>query len=559
VNIQKLCFPEKILAQHLVVLGKTGKGKSSVLRHIVEHLLAKGKRVCIIDPKGDWWGLKSSADGKSAGFPVVAFGDFKEAKAQDVPINPQSGKHVAELIATGNRPCIIGFRGWMPGQMIKFWLDFAPTLFNTNAGELYLVGDEFHNFAPKGKILDPAAGQCLHWSNRIMSEGRGVGLICLIASQRPQKVHNDTLTCCETLIAMGVNHPADRDAVKDWIDGCGDLVKGREVLNSLAGMPRGEAFVWSPENKFGPERLSFPLFTTFDSFAPPQLQRKISQTGWADVNLDDVKAKLATVIEEAQANDPRVLQGRIRELESKLASTPKVAPAEIKTVEVPVISEDTERMLRQYLVQSRDTAQELVDTLTNLDIRFESIVATVRTLKPQPAAINTRPSPSAFPRIANRNQPRTEPGKLPTCERAILTALAQYPQGRTHNQVAILTGYSSTSGGFANSLSKLRSSGFITREQPMRMTTEGAAALGDWNPLPTGPALLQYWLAQSSTCERKILEVLHANREMTHDQLADATGYQATSGGFANCLSKLRTLELIQRGQPIRISEDFFQ
>lgn len=121
----KLAFPLDVLKQHLVVLGKTGKGKSSVLRHIVEHLLRLGKRVCIVDPKGDWWGLKSSADGAGAGFPVIAFGDFKEPKAQDVPINAQSGKHVAELITSGNRPCIIGFRGWMPGQMIKFWLDFA--------------------------------------------------------------------------------------------------------------------------------------------------------------------------------------------------------------------------------------------------------------------------------------------------------------------------------------------------------------------------------------------------------------------------------------------------
>lgn len=97
----KLCFPEKILSQHLVVLGKTGAGKSSALRHIVEHLLSEGKRVCIIDPKGDWWGLKSSGDGKGAGYPIIAFGDFKESKASDVPINEGSGKHVAELITSG--------------------------------------------------------------------------------------------------------------------------------------------------------------------------------------------------------------------------------------------------------------------------------------------------------------------------------------------------------------------------------------------------------------------------------------------------------------------------
>lgn len=73
----KLVFPEKILDQHLVVLGKTGAGKSSALRHMVEHLLNHKKRVCVIDPKGDWWGLKSSASGDGPGFPIIAFGNFK--------------------------------------------------------------------------------------------------------------------------------------------------------------------------------------------------------------------------------------------------------------------------------------------------------------------------------------------------------------------------------------------------------------------------------------------------------------------------------------------------
>src|SRR5579859_7184177 len=188
----KLCIPEKVLEQHLVVLGKTGKGKSSALRHIVEHLLDEKKRVCIIDPKGDWWGLKAAADGKGAGYPVILFGDFKQGRKGDVPLNAHSGRHLAELVATGNRPCVIGFSGWTHADMTQFWIDFASGIFSLNRGLLYLVGDEFHNFAPKGKVADTQAGKCLHWSNRVLSEGRGNGLVCLIASQRPQKVHNDS-------------------------------------------------------------------------------------------------------------------------------------------------------------------------------------------------------------------------------------------------------------------------------------------------------------------------------------------------------------------------------
>jgi hypothetical protein len=61
----------------------------------------------------------------------------------------------------------------MTSHMVQFWIDFASGSSTRTAGELYLVGDEFHNFAPKGKIMDPQAGKCLHWSNRLLSEGRG--------------------------------------------------------------------------------------------------------------------------------------------------------------------------------------------------------------------------------------------------------------------------------------------------------------------------------------------------------------------------------------------------
>jgi len=60
----------------------------------------------------------------------------------------------------------------------------------------------------QGKVLDVDAGKMLHWSNRLASEGRGKGIALLAASQRPQKVHKDFLTSCETLIAMRVIHAA---------------------------------------------------------------------------------------------------------------------------------------------------------------------------------------------------------------------------------------------------------------------------------------------------------------------------------------------------------------
>jgi len=73
-QLTKLLIPAIALEQHIILLGKTRSGKSSAMRVLVEHLLDEEKPVCIVDPKGDWWGLKASGDGKEAGYPVVIFG-----------------------------------------------------------------------------------------------------------------------------------------------------------------------------------------------------------------------------------------------------------------------------------------------------------------------------------------------------------------------------------------------------------------------------------------------------------------------------------------------------
>ena len=51
--------------------------------------------------------------------------------------------------------------------------------------------------------------------------------------------------------------------------------------------------------------------------------------------------------------------------------------------------------------------------------------------------------------------------KLASGERRILIALAQYPMGRSKVQVALLTGYAATGGGFNNYLGALRTRGLI--------------------------------------------------------------------------------------------------
>lgn len=151
---------------------------------------------------------------------------------------------------------------------------------------------------------------------------------------------------------------------------------------------------------------------------------------------------------------------------------------------------------------------------------------------------------------------------MPKAERLILTALAQYPQGRSKVQVAILTGYTANGGGFRNSVGSLRSAGLINGvADRLEITHAGLSALGQFTPLPHGQELLEHWFRSLGRAERKILEVLTEAypHTLSKAQIATRAGYETEGGGFRNALGKLRTLELIEGRGEMRAKDDFFQ
>jgi hypothetical protein len=576
-------IPATALSQHTIVLGKTRSGKSSKMRLIVEDWLDQSTPVCILEPKGDWWGLKSSATGKSAGYPVVIFG----GSHADVPLNPRAGAAVAELIATGNRPSIVDVSKFTVGERTRFFIDFATAFFNHARGIRYLVIDEVHNFAPQGKILDVDAGRMLHIANKLASEGSGRGILLLSASQRPQKVHKDYVTSHETLIACRVIHKLDRDAVKDWIDGCADPEKGKQVIGDLANMDRADAWVWSPEVGFGPKRIHFPMFHTYDSFKPQEGGHAVKLKGWASVDLGEVEANLSRFIEEEKANDPRELKAEIARLKKQMSDPAAVAARQDATPDPQALTAAEERgrstgysrgKMDGYADAVGGVQAEFAAVLNALDGAEESfrsvrrVAAQVadwakRPPRPAPAPIPARtvtvvPRPASPPMPPSRARINGGAGeKLPRAERRILTALAQYPQGRTKNQVAVLAGYAVNGGGFNNAISALRTAGHLTGSgDRIEITDTGFAALGSWEPLPTGAALLQHWLGQLGRAERAALQVLADEwpKAMSKELVAVNAGYEPSGGGFNNALSRLRTLELIEGRGDLKASDDLF-
>src|SRR5262249_3018053 len=100
---------------------------------------------------------------------------------------------------------------------------------------------------------------------------------------------------------------------------------------------RGEGWAWSPEIGFGPERIQFPMFKTYDSFRPQTADDVKNLKGWAEVDLEEVKTRFATYIEKAKASDPAELRKEIARVKAELSKANKptpmigVDPAQLKT------------------------------------------------------------------------------------------------------------------------------------------------------------------------------------------------------------------------------------
>jgi hypothetical protein len=147
---------------------------------------------------------------------------------------------------------------------------------------------------------------------------------------------------------------------------------------------------------------------------------------------------------------------------------------------------------------------------------------------------------------------------LGKAERTFLGVLAQFPEGRTRTQLAMLSHYSAKSGGVRNALGALRSAGLVGRAEPIRITEEGLAAFeGQYEPLRQGDALIEHWMQTLGKAERVMLQILldMYPRSMTRDGLGEAAGYSPLSGGVRNAFGRLRTLDLINRGQDIRADD----
>lgn len=541
-------LPKTALDQHIAILGKTGSGKTWTAKLVVEHVLKQHRQVCVLDPTGAWYGLRIAADGRGKGFDIVLLG----GEHADIPLAERSGAAVARLVTEQGASAVIDTSGFTVGEYTRWFIDFAGTLYTTLRNPLHVVIDEAHYFMPQGKSPDPQAGKMLHAGNRLMSGGRSRGIRGMLITQRPAKLHKDSLTCADTLIAMRVIAPQDRKAIKEWVDGCGNAEDGTRVLGSLATLERGQGWVWYPEGKHL-ECVTFGPLMTYDSSAAPKHGEK-SGPKVAEINLAEVRTALADAVKEAEANDPKLLRAKLADLQRQLKSRPAETKVEkvIERVEVPVLNNGQLDRTEKLAARMEDHGGKMLEEAATL----RRMIAPAFAPKEKKAMASNRTTAPVVVRQAPRIAAKASTGNDSNVSRSqqrILDALAWLESVRVpvadKTQVALLADQSPTSGGYFNNLGALRTAGLIEYPQPamLQLTASGRASAHPADLPTTSEELVEQLCRKLGGSQSAILRRLVSIYPAAIDksELAEAVGQSPTSGGYFNNLGRLRSLGLI--------------
>lgn len=200
----------------------------------------------------------------------------------------------------------------------------------------------------------------------------------------------------------------------------------------------------------------------------------------------------------------------------------------------------------------QDALHDAHKRMKAIEIGNKDPVAPLPVKRPAPTAAPRQPQASVSHQLILGN------GSLPPGERAVLIAAAQF-DGVEREQLTVLTGYKRSSRDAY--IQRLREKGLIEVDgRTVRATPEGEAALpDDYQPLPTGAALRDYWYGRLPEGERRILEVLVSAypEALQRSDLDEMTGYKRSSrDAYLQRMKAKRLWESADGG--VRASEELF-
>ena len=589
---KKVYFPDDAVTQGSAILAKRRQGKS-VLAGVKEEILGKRKHPFVImDPAHAHWGIRYFAKangqpGGPSGFEVLIVG----GKRGDIPLDPKGGALLAEIVVETNISVIIDLKMTSLNARQGFVYDFATRLYELNETPRHLFFEEAHEFLPQNPRFENQQ-KVLGAMSRLVTGGGGLGLGFTLISQRPASVNKDVLTQIDNLYIMGMKGPQDAKAVKEWYEhNVGDKDKLKEIMGSLANLKPGQAWSISSESNEA-ELIQVRQRVTYHAGRTPKVGERPVSVRRAGVV--QVSKKFTAIMQKREAKtqvevrDLEQARARIAELNRELTARPKVV-VEKRVIDKAALKRAVNQIHRQYqaiLNKYGRRFKEIYDTVTGIRRQAGTVkkiklpklpklepVDVVATVESAPSSI-TQPPPVPYQaNIPTVKYPPALPGRrgpkppelggptenLPKGERAVLIALVQNPNGLQRNTISILAGYSRSTRDLY--IQRLMTKGLVEANGSIvTATTSGINALGsDYERLPVGHALLEYWRGKLPSGEKRILNVVASQKGtlFSREVISERTGYSRSTRDLY--IQRLGIRQLISATKDgVRASENLF-
>lgn len=581
-----LRVPLELLTSVQTIVANRGRGKSWFARNLAEQASDVGFQFAAIDPTGVWWGIAapwSKSEGQACD--VVIFGGDQG----HLPLLPEAGRRIAQFIVESRQNVVLDTSAMRKGKTHFFMAEFLEELFalkgrKSNRTPLHLFWDETEQSAPQRGSADQmrvlgAAEDCTK-----LGRSRGFGMTLL--TQRPATLNKNLLDLSDTIYALGITSPRDKKAVLAFLEDDMPAEQLKLIKGSLASLPRGEAWAWSPRFDFF-ERFTVGQIRTYDSMRTPEPGETLAAVAKREIDLDALAAEMEEYVEAAKADDPKELTKRIKALEGELRSRkPEVDAAAMEAAierEVAAAVKERDRHWEGELSKVEGVVKDFrvrftkieqlaqVNGEANIEVARPAAVAG-RELPNSSASLRGKPSPR--PATSETQRARMRPNttnkadrgggdlNISSTQQRILDAVAWWhhigvsePKTAQVGAVALID---ASGGHFSNNVGPLSTAGLVERGNgTMRLTAAGEAVARlpeRRTTLAEYHGMLRERVRRSkngSGATARILDVIidRGGADLTTAEIGEAVGIDHTGGHFSNSIGPLSTLGLITRSQ----------
>lgn len=557
-------LPIEAVTQTFGLLGKRGGGKTYGAMKLAELMLNAGAQVVVLDPVGNWYGLRLSADGKGKGISIPVFG----GENGDVPLEPEAGALIAKLIVEKQFSAVLDVSNFRKNDRKRFVTDFAEELFHrkkTSRSALHVFFEESQVFVPQKTFKGEE--RMLGAFEDLIKLGRNYGIGASLISQRPQAVNKDVLNQTEVLIAFQMTGPQERKTIAGWIAEKGLSENLEEILPALE---IGQAYLWSPQWLKLSKKIRILKKWTYDASSTPAVGAKIVKPkDLSPVDVEKIKEEMSDVVKRAEENDPKALRKEIAGLRLELSKKTEVSTEDIDGREATLASaigrfDELRRTiitnLWNMLSDTRDGINTYLDNIGADLQRLQGAGTPVFSPSPKvPKGVKTSPAPPpvAAPK-AEARQTSAVAGDLSGLHARIVNALAELASfGITapdRHQLSFYLGNKLTSGYGSRTVGELKTGGYVDYPSPglLALTDAGRAAADSFDP-PTSLAEFHNRVRRHlGGLHERILNSLigHYPDSITRHDLGEELSVSLVSGYGSRTVGELKTAGLLVYPRP---------